>query len=166
MLITTGLFILCELFAFGVVWKTYQEAQAAEAWPSVPGIVLSSSNSTAKKKGKKLLVTNHEFRIRYKYEVGKKSYTSKRYTMSVTSSEDRSAIEKLVTRYKKGTRVTVFYNPQQPDKAVLVKGEARKLFIFLCALVVSVLATLGALLMFGLGMHLTSQTTPSASEES
>ncbi|MDR0232143.1 MAG: DUF3592 domain-containing protein [Dysgonamonadaceae bacterium] len=61
--------------------------------------------------------------IRYKYTIEEKEYLSNRifYGDSIQKNSPKSA-KTLVNKYINGEKVTVYYNPQYPNKSVLETG--------------------------------------------
>ena len=64
--------------------------------------------------------SNHRhFRVKYEYAVDDQTYTGKRgafYTL------DGKEAQELVAQHNTEARVSIFYNPDSPDQAVLVTG--------------------------------------------
>lgn len=56
----------------------------------------------------------------YTYEVDGKPMSSKRVSFEVFG--EKFDAERVVARYPAGTRVKVFYNPEDPGRAVLITG--------------------------------------------
>ncbi|MBV6395014.1 MAG: hypothetical protein HFACDABA_00585 [Anaerolineales bacterium] len=113
---------LLFLIGFGIFfYRRYQQGNtlraSAQSWSSTSGVVLSSS-----------VKVRHSGRSRsdypavvYQYEVNGKSYQSQRIKagdkfMSVRIIGEAQA---TVARYPAGSRVTVFYDPNNPSESAL-----------------------------------------------
>jgi hypothetical protein len=101
--------LLCIL-----IWSgSRTEAEATAKWPSVPGVITdmritesrSSDGSTTKTAV-----------LGYAYSVNGKSYQGDRVRVEIGTSPSDAE------RYPKGKQVTVFYNPEKVEDAVLEQG--------------------------------------------
>ncbi|MCF6366555.1 MAG: DUF3592 domain-containing protein [Bacteroidales bacterium] len=79
-------------------------------WPSTKGIIISSDLVRTAK------VAEYLERIYYEYTVNGKSYISNKVSFSYQNPDA------TVKRYPKGKKVTVYYSPDDPGFAVLIKG--------------------------------------------
>jgi hypothetical protein len=100
----------------GYSW--YKDAKATNKWPTVEGVVLSAEVTTHDSDG----TTMYKPVITYKYSVGGKEYSCPKVSFSDYSSSNSDYAYETVNKYPKGTKVTVFYNPQKPYKAILEPG--------------------------------------------
>lgn len=98
------------------------EARSATNWPAVEGVIISSSvehrvNTTSSGKGK----WYYEARIKYDYNVDGVDYESKRVGFKSASYQYKSEVvpSTIVRRYPANRTVEVYYNPDDPEKAVL-----------------------------------------------
>ncbi len=105
----------------------YEKARASVDWPSVQGEITESrvhsyrkspGSGTSSSKRKRY----YEAIVEYQYAVDGQSYTSDGVGMMDGSSTQRSRAERVVRRYPKRKTVTVFYDPAQPEIAVLAPG--------------------------------------------
>ena len=61
--------------------------------------------------------------IQYKYTIGEKEYFSNRVFYGDYIGRNFSySVKKIVNKYVKGATVSVYYNPQHPNKSVLETG--------------------------------------------
>ena len=96
-------------------------------WPRVPGIVRSSavqeSYKTRKSGSGSERYKVYEATLIYDYTVDAQSYTGDRISFGHAPSENRHAEQSYVDRLPSGSEVTVFYDPNQPDRSVLHPGK-------------------------------------------
>ncbi len=59
------------------------------------------------------------FEILYEYAVDKKVYTSDKVIYSSTGSSDKNYALNYVNKYPVGKEITVYYDPNHPEKSVL-----------------------------------------------
>lgn len=115
-----GLFwgALTGSFDYLVVSRMLQQ-KAAEQYPTVTGVI-SHSEMTQKRgsKGK----TSYGIDLRYSYEVAGKKYESNRYRYDEDNSSDSRHARQVVGELSAGTKVPVYYNPNDPSDAVLSPG--------------------------------------------
>ncbi len=104
-----------------VLWGFFSRRQAATSaqWPTTEGVVVSSKVQFA---GGGWLVPNQELRIRYRYTVDAREYSSDAVTPGGARFRRKEAAQKIAARYPEGGRVTVYYKPGQPRTAVLEPG--------------------------------------------
>ncbi len=98
--------------------RSATERRAAQSWPSVPGMVLSSSvqwrRGTDNRDEQNAVVI-------YQYEVNGKSYqgqtikAGEQFLRVRMPGEDQA----IVNRYPAGASVMVYYNPSKPEEAAL-----------------------------------------------
>jgi hypothetical protein len=96
----------------------YQEAQESISWPRTDGIVKSSSvrnDLDSKQNG-------YTPNVVYEYKVANVTYTSDRMELNTAPTNNKSAVRVLVHKYPVGSKVTVYYNPEDPSKALLSPG--------------------------------------------
>jgi hypothetical protein len=100
------------------------EVRQARSWPETTGTVLVSRVQATKKtpgdpgynttSGSNI---SNEPLVEYEYQVGNRNYRCRRITIGEKTSEYE--IEEILARYPVGAIVTVYYNPANPQKAVL-----------------------------------------------
>ncbi|MBN2820749.1 MAG: DUF3592 domain-containing protein [Bacteroidales bacterium] len=97
-----------------------EEAKASELWPNVPGIITYSDIDESLDDGK----TIYAAAINYDFTVENKSYSGNR--ISLTSGNTRTSslreVKKDLQKYPVGANVTVYYDPELPNNAVLEPG--------------------------------------------
>ncbi|OFV83790.1 MAG: hypothetical protein A3D93_01545 [Acidobacteria bacterium RIFCSPHIGHO2_12_FULL_67_30] len=107
----------------------YQQRRAAsKAWSTTEGVVVESSVRSTRLPGEDWTKTTDDdirqepwhARVTYTYSVEGRSYQSSRvYLDHVTAYASQSKAQELVRKYPEGRRITVHYNPQNPDDAAL-----------------------------------------------
>ncbi|OAI54783.1 hypothetical protein AYO44_14225 [Planctomycetaceae bacterium SCGC AG-212-F19] len=124
------------------LWEVYK----ARRWPATEGKVLVSDiQAQIKTPGSPgynfhdTEVTN-EPRVEYEYQVGGKTYRNQRITIGEKTSEYE--LEEILARYPVGAAVTVYYDPANPQTAVLERDIFNgKMF-----------AALGCMMLFFIGV--------------
>lgn len=120
-------------FIFGIVfivaaWFTYthfskpmaEEADASKSWPTAPGVITSSDIEQSENDG----TTMYAAEINYDFIVEDKSYIGERITLNSGNSSTSSIqeVKKDLQKYPVGAAVTVYYDPELPNSAVLEPG--------------------------------------------
>jgi hypothetical protein len=120
MIIVVALFP--TLLIVAIVVKLW-EVSKARRWPSATGkVIVSTVQSHKKTPGDPgynfgdTEVTN-EPRVEYEYRVGGRKYRGRRITIGEKTSG--SELEAILARYPVGAAVTVYYDPANPQTAVL-----------------------------------------------
>ena len=127
MLLFGRLFPLCFILSGGfVVWngiEDYQHGQASHSWPSVQGWVQESKiRSVRSHNSDGPTRTHYAVQVVYKYEIeGNEYYGSKIRFGAMTHNQKNEAVSEH-KKYLADPRVTVFYNPDDRNDAVLVPG--------------------------------------------
>lgn len=105
------------------LFRDRRRARAALAWPAAGGRIVESRVEEKRLPGDR---PNVRFapRITYEYTVDGHTYRSDRIAFAeVFWSLARRAAAAKVARYPAGAEVTVYYDPQRPDQAVLERGR-------------------------------------------
>jgi hypothetical protein len=106
------------------------QGRASAEWPAVEGQIVTSRIRKETSRGSG---GYYRAMIAYRYEVAGKAYEGDRLRFVAdarrdlaTDSEsfgDRREAEYFLQRYARGSRVPVYYDPEDPARAVLIKGE-------------------------------------------
>lgn len=90
-------------------------------WPSVPGLVTRSGLESHRNHVGARKRTEFDVDVSYEYVVGDTVYRNDvvRFDQGELSTNRK---ELLVSSYPVGRRVEVFYDPDEPDQSVLVRG--------------------------------------------
>ena len=112
--IVTGLWFLFLAFR---QHRTAKEAQ--ETWVKTSGVVLDLGLTGHRSQSSKgWSSTKYAQRVSYQYSVVGSSYTGERIGFG-SATYAKGKAEKIVAAYPKDGQVTVFYDPNEPSKAVL-----------------------------------------------
>jgi hypothetical protein len=107
---------------FGI--RNRRKGAESNNWPSAAGSIartwVGESTSTDEDG---FSSTSYTPQVEYQYQVGSNTYTSKKISFGAIRSygTQRRAMKDLEA-YPVNAHVQVFYNPQKPDEAVLVRG--------------------------------------------
>ena len=117
-----GFFFLAAAILLFFTLRTRKKSEASLNWPSTSGAITSASvrqNSSTDEDGH----VRHSYSplVEYDFSVNGQAYTGKRINYGITASPTRAAAQKEVDRFPVGMQVTVFYNPEKPNEAVLEK---------------------------------------------
>jgi hypothetical protein len=115
-------------------------------WPSITGRVVESGTTQVNDGDS----TTYKARIRYEYLVGDQQYIGDRISIRGAESIFRNKINSIVERYPVGASVEVFYDPQQPQMAVLEHAPSSKQGLISSAVTGLILLVSGLLPLSGL----------------
>lgn len=120
------LFLVVGLILLVIGARQLYQGEQSKAWPTVQGKIAvaelgkrvdrDSDNSTVS--------TTYSADISYDYIVDDVAYVNGDLHFGSVSSSDPSSARRLLQRYPVGKVVTVYYNPAQPQQAVLEPGIA------------------------------------------
>lgn len=111
--------VLGYFVAFSWGKPILDEAKVSLDWPTTQGVVQVSKVERSRSGGSRMY---NPF-VEYAYSVDNKKYTSSIvYFGDNYSSGNSKGSKKIVRRYPEGAQVTVSYNPDMPDEAVLEPG--------------------------------------------
>lgn len=114
-----GLFLVVGLGSLGKFWKLQHLSRQVQAWPSVPGKVLSAS--IEKSPGSKS--TLYSARIVYDYEVAGRRHRGHRVYLDAVSTSDFSDAQAMMNAFPVGQTVLVYYDPAEASESVLRRGS-------------------------------------------
>lgn len=145
-LIFAAIFFVAGFMAYQHLTKPLaEEAEASKEWPSTQGVITFSELSKShNSEGNTMYSAN----VHYTYSVGSNKYNDSNIRTVDGSSSSKRAAKNTVRKYAKGTKVTVFYDPEFPNTAVLEPGTD---FLFGMLLKLPLVFCIGAVLMV-LGM--------------
>ncbi|HLD65721.1 MAG TPA: DUF3592 domain-containing protein [Pseudomonas sp.] len=104
---------------FGVMQAL--EMGSARTWPSVTGTITRSHIDSTKKSQASNSNSRREYRVRaaYDYQVAGAHFTGNRIEIRPTRYSMRQNAERELADYPVGKTVTVYYDPENPEKSVL-----------------------------------------------
>ena len=157
----TGVWVvLAVLFGglgFGLLFSARnakRKARASLTWPTVPGKVIASDikvTVSTSKSGESEYQTEH-FRpiVKYQYSVQGVEHSCSRIAFGATNTA-QSAADAIMARYPAGADVTVHYNPEKPEEAVLETRESGATALTILA-VVFLLVGAGSAVLLAIGL--------------
>jgi len=138
-----GIFLLVGLGLTYWGWNILQDARASAAWPAADGVVTRSevTRSTDSDGG-----DSYSPEITYTYTVNNEQLANKTIKFGENSYSSRKKAEGIANSYPVGKNVTVYYDPQQPEKSVLEPGVSAGSYIVIGIGIFFILITLVAAL--------------------
>jgi hypothetical protein len=124
LLVALGLGVVFTIVGYFVAFHfgkpILDNAKASTQWPKVDGVIASSEVAKSKDSDGD---TMYSAEVVYKYEVeGRKLESDNVFFGGDYSSSSRSDASGTVNRYPTGKEVEVYYDPDDPSKAVLEPG--------------------------------------------
>lgn len=124
------------MFAFGGaiffsigLWQLY-EGWKTHNWPTTQGTITSSQiKEVTRRDADGDTYTNYRPSISYSYQVADQNYEGHRLHLGATSHNDRSAVQQQLKQYPVGRTLDVYYNPNNPNQAVLTPGVGGGIWI-------------------------------------
>ena len=113
--------ILLITYGFYLVRYAYnlsKETKNSMSWPFVKGHILDVRLEEYGKAGHQ----NYDVGITYEYAVKSKTYKGDKVHLTTMSDKSKIEAENIIERYKKGSTVSVYYNPGNHSRAVLEPG--------------------------------------------
>jgi hypothetical protein len=144
-------------FIFGIVfivgaWLTYtnfskpmaEEADATKSWPTAPGVITNSDIRQSESDG----TTMYSADISYDFVVDDKPFSGHRITLNSGNSSTSSIkeVKKDLQKYPVDAAVTVYYDPELPNNAVLETGA--DLFTYIIKYLPILFGLLGAAMLW------------------
>lgn len=153
--------ILLLVFGGGGIYLIYlsiknrQQAEQSQNWPSTAGQVVDA-RVVEGASGHDDMSTNYVLLVEYEYAVGGVTYRSRQTAFGPRQAHRRyHQAQAQAGRYPVGTPVTVFYNPDNPQEAVLERrAPATTATLVVGIAFLAVAACLGCPLLGGLAMNL------------
>lgn len=134
-----GIFLLIGVLLTIWGWTILQNARASASWPTADGLITDSrvSRSTDSDGG-----DSYSPEITYSYAVNNLGYVNNTIKFGENSYGSRSKAEKIAAGYPIGRNVTVYYDPEKPDRSVLEPGVTAGSYIVISIGVFFILITL------------------------
>ena len=121
-----GIFLMIGLGMLILGVSKIMTAKDSETWPSKEGTVLESKISINSSDDG----TTYGADVTYEYKVNEKTYEGDKVTVSEVSTGSRGRARNIVNRYPVGNKVTVFYDPDDPETSVLETGMTGGSWLF------------------------------------
>lgn len=112
-----------SIWGYGVM----QTAKASLNWPTTQALIVRSQIKSTMATGD--VDYQHSANITYTYTVNGKAYTSGKIIAGDYSSNSSRRAKKIIKRYKKGSDVKAYYNPEKPGEAVLIPGGSILIYV-------------------------------------
>jgi hypothetical protein len=99
---------------------------ASGDWSAVQGTIMESwieESTTSDEEGTE--TRRYAPKVRYRYTVMGVEYLGDRIAFGPGRSGNRASAEKVLARYPKGSATLVYYDPNNPDEAVLERSLSR-----------------------------------------
>lgn len=121
-----------------------EEAKTSESWPISTGVITYSDVNQTVDDGK----TMYSAKINYHFNVDNKTYLGDKITLTSggTKTSSLREVKKQLQKYPLGTEVTVYYDPELPNNAVLLPGAST--FIKVLKYIPYVFGFFGILMLF------------------
>ena len=116
-----AIFVLMGIFFAVQGVLEWDRAAKSSSWPTVAGTVTRSEVTSHRSTHKGRTSTSYHAHIEFDYEVDGKGLHGNRRSYKVLASS-QSAANEAVAAYPVGRSVTVSYDPQDPERAVLEPG--------------------------------------------
>lgn len=127
-----GIFYLIGFGLLGYGLLTLIRSTNAKNWPTAKGIVESSSIQTSSDSEGG---STYQVVVQYSYTVNNKKYTNDKIAFGYVSSSGEEAHLEILNKIKNASAITVRYEPNNPQNAVLSFGFHRSIqFIFAFAI--------------------------------
>lgn len=151
-LITAAILFVVGLMVYQHLTKPMaEEAKASKEWPTAQGVITHSElNKSQDSDGNNLFSAN----VKYTYVVNGEEYSNGNIATVNGSTSLKSNVIKKVKKYTKGKNVTVYYDPEFPNIAVLEPGTnfwisiLLKIPLLLCAISVLMVLSLFKRILF------------------
>ena len=138
------IFLVIGLIFVFVGYYVVKGAKKVEKWPATKGVVVDSK--VVSHLDSESNQTMFAPAITYRFKVEGKEYTSSDYGFMNMSYNNPRKAEDIVKKYPVGKEITVYYNPENPYKAVLVKNSS--FFIYIPQILGGLFTVIGAALLF------------------
>ena len=124
-----GLFILI-FFAAGVAavifgFRNRKKAEESAGWPGVEGVIMNAWIDESRETDEDGYTSyTYTPKWQYQYQLGGQTYSSQKISFGGEKGYgSRKKAEEELTKYPMSSRVWVYYNPQNPEEAVLLQGK-------------------------------------------
>lgn len=133
--------VMLAMFAAGIFMLALggyeiKGSQETSNWPSTTGTITSSSVRKETRRESNKTSTVYYPSVQYRYQIDSRPYTSSRIAFGNASGGRKSFAQDVAEKYPSGQKITVYYDPDDPQYAILETGFTwSSLFIFLGGIV-------------------------------
>jgi len=130
-------FIIIGLIMFFIYFRNLAKVRASQAWPAVQGTVAASWVRRKQSTDDDGSISESFYpEIQYTYQVMGMEYQGDKIAFGPKSGGNRTKAEKAIAKYPTGANVTVYYQPDKPETAVLERTITKGL-LFLGILMIA-----------------------------
>lgn len=106
-----------------------EQAKASNNWPDTSGVVLKSKVATHRSNNSNS--STYAVDVTYQYQIeGQKYECSTVWFGSDVSTSNRSLVQETVKKYPVDKQVAVYYDPKEPEAAVLEPGVFKTTYFY------------------------------------
>ena len=111
-----------------------QEGWASHSWPTSTGIVTSTNvakvtSTSSSGPGKSSTSTSYFASVNTRYQVNDVEYTTRQIALGENQYFFKFSANWAISSYEQGDEVTIYYNPEDPEQAVLDPGLTFELVV-------------------------------------
>jgi uncharacterized protein DUF3592 len=143
LLLVVSPFLLIALYFFYIWVRDRRHARATRSWPVTTGRVMTSGikSHQSYSSSSHTHTTVYDAQVVYEYMVNGARYQSSQISVGTGYSTSMvGEVQNKAAQYPMGAPVQVFYNPANPQEAVLEHGTAGGiLYLFLALFIVGIL---------------------------
>lgn len=151
------LFVGGGAFMINLGRRNQKKADASQNWPSTRGTIIETGTVKNYHSGadNDLDVTTYSPRLKYSYKVGDSQFSSDKIAFGYGKSfNSEMAAIYSIQKYSQGRMVTVYYNPDNPNEAVLERKNERQVWGLVAGMLLIVLGLCSACSMVLTGVFL------------
>lgn len=126
-MILIGVLIIFGLVFGGFGVYKYNIGKQSSDWPSETGKITYSHMNSKQVDGK----TEYQASVKYSYTVDGTEYKGDQVTSSDVYFKSMLSANEVVDRYPTGSEVSVHYNPDKPNTAVLETGIKKNVYLLI-----------------------------------
>jgi hypothetical protein len=124
------IFMIIGLVLLFIYFRNLVKVRASQAWPTIQGIVIQSwvrKSSSTDDDGS--VSYSYYPEVHYQYQVMGTEYQGNQIAFGPKVGGNRSRAEKKIAKYPVGSSLTVYYQPDNPDIAVLERSLSNLLLV-------------------------------------
>lgn len=150
-----GVFGFLGVIFLVVALRSRQQAKTSQGWPTAAGTITASSLQEHRNYDEDQGVSyTYEPVVQYRYTVMGNEYTGSKISFGANAF-GRAQAQQKVNTYPPGMAVTVHYNPEKPEEAVLeTQAAGGKVFIIVGVIFLVIALAACCISTVGIGMQL------------